>query len=159
MVSFNQSDTHAYYAVVTLVWIFFKRSFLSRFVIIVFRSSNDSKSHVYLYCVFYTLLLVTFYLPMYAFLQREYLLFIFIMPYLLLAALRIENKSIHPLASFFIGLFAGLGFAIKPFFLVTLVLVELCVMIKTRNFFSWLRIEPFVIASVLVVYLISVFSY
>lgn len=78
----------------------------------------------YRQCIFFTFLFVLFILPVYAFGQREHLLMILIFPYLLNVALTLENKPLPARFQFCIGIMAGLGFALKPFFLVPLVLIE-----------------------------------
>ncbi len=63
-------------------------------------------------------------LPMADFGQRENLFFILIMPYFFMMAARIDGLRISPLLAFIIGLLAGSGLMIKPYFLMTLFLVE-----------------------------------
>ncbi len=108
---------------------------------------------IYFYGFFYTLLFVFLILPTVAFGQREHLFLIFLIPYLLAAVLALENKSIPSGLAFFIGLSAGAVFALKPFFLVTLGLIELYVMLKKRHIFAWIRLEFLVLVFVLLMYL------
>lgn len=100
-----------------------------------------------------------FFLPIAAFAQREHLLIIFMLPYLLMAALRLDNKNINPWLAVGVGLFAGFGFALKPYFLTAFCLVELLFIFKKRKLFAWVRIESLMVASVLVIYLLSVFIF
>lgn len=109
-----------------------------------------------LYFFAYMILFVLLILPFFAFGQREHFFMIFIMPYLFVTALELEGKAVNKSLALFIGLFAGLGFAIKPFFLAPFALVELYYIIKKRNLFAWFRIEPIAIASVIAIYLLSV---
>jgi len=109
------------------------------------------------YFLFYTLVFGMLFLPYFAFAQREHILIIFMLPYLLSAALALENKPVHPGIAVLIGVMAGLGFALKPFFLVTPCLVEFYFIIKQRRLFAWVRIESFVIIGVLILYLASIF--
>ncbi len=111
------------------------------------------------YFLFYTLLSAVILLPSFCFGQREHLLLLLMFPYLLSAACTLKNKSIHPALAIVIGVMAGIGFALKPFFLVTPCLIELYLMLKQRLFFAWLRIEPLVILSVLIIYLPSIFLF
>ncbi len=111
------------------------------------------------YCLFCTLVFCLLFLPAFSFAQREHILIIFMLPYLLSAALALENKSIHPMMAIFIGTMAGLGFALKPFFLVTPCLVELYFIVKGRRLFAWVRIETMVILSILILYLGSIFLF
>lgn len=108
------------------------------------------------YFLFYTLVFAMLFLPSFVFAQREHILIIFMLPYLLSAALALENKPVHPAMAVLIGVMAGLGFALKPFFLVTPCLVELYFIIKQRRLFAWIRIESVVIMGVLVVYFVFI---
>ena len=63
-------------------------------------------------------------LPMADFGQRENLFFILIMPYFFMMAARMDGLRISPFLAFIIGLLAGSGLMIKPYFLMTLFLVE-----------------------------------
>lgn len=110
----------------------------------------------YFITMFFAMLFVVFMLPMVSFGQREHLLLIFMLPYLLAAALRLDDKILYPWLAVVIGLFAGLGFAIKPYFLLALCMVELLFVWKKNRLFAWVRIETVVIASVLVLYLCSI---
>jgi hypothetical protein len=111
------------------------------------------------YFLSYMVVLVLLFLPAAAFGQREHILTIFIMPYLFSAVLALENKRISPVLALIIGLFAGLGFALKPFFLVTLVLIELYFICFRRRLWGWVRIESITIAIVLVLYVLSIFLF
>ena len=111
----------------------------------------------------YTILLaisfVLLFLPVHQMGQREYFLILFSLPYLFLAILRIENKSLPASLAFAVGLFAGIGFALKPFFLTLPILIELYLIYKKRNLFSVFRIETLTIASFCVSYLVSIFYF
>lgn len=85
-------------------------------------------------------------LPLSEFGQREHLLMILTLPYILLMICRLQNKSITPSLALGVGLMAGLGFAIKPFFLLAFVSLELYYLINTRKLLSAFRIETFAIA-------------
>lgn len=104
-------------------------------------------------CVVYILF------SMVMFAQREHILLVFILPYLLCTALRLDDKPVNPWLAIVIGLFAGCGFSIKPYFLVTLCLVELLFIFEKRKLFAWVRIESIMIASILIGYLASIFIF
>lgn len=114
---------------------------------------EDRQYNIIFICTLFFILLL---LPVNAILQREHMLLIVLLPYLLAAALALENKPIHPIAAIFIGLFAGVGFALKPFFLLPLCLIESLFIIKKRSLFAWVRIESVMILIVFIVYLSSV---
>lgn len=112
-----------------------------------------------LYCMFYFLIFDFLLLPATQFGQREHILILFMMPYLFATALELEGQSLHPIVACVIGLFAGLGFALKPFFVLTPLLVELyCIFVK-KNIWVSFRIEPMMILGVLIIYLGSVFVF
>lgn len=108
---------------------------------------------------FITLTCVFLLVPVYEFGQKEHLLILFTMPYLLLVSSRLQGAIIKPSFAFGIGIMAGLGFAIKPHFLIMLVLVELYYTLSTRKLFACIRIETLVMATIFLLYLMSVFVF
>ncbi len=88
--------------------------------------------------------------------QREHLLLIFSLPYLFLLARRLENRKIKPYFAVLIGLFAGIGFAIKPFFCLTIVLLEIYYLLDKKKWSACFRPEVLAIASVMIIYLLSI---
>lgn len=108
------------------------------------------------YIMTYTLMCVFLFMPVNQFGQREHLLMMFMMPYLFAAVLEVRNKTINPWLAFSIGLFAGIGFAFKPYFLITLCLVEIYFIVAKRSLWGWIRIESVTIAAVLIAYLASI---
>lgn len=109
----------------------------------------------YFYSIFYTILFIYFIVALPSYLQREHILMMVLIPYLLAAALTLENKPVHPMAAVLIGLFAGIGFSLKPFFWITIGLIEAVIIIRKRNVFAWVRIESLMVMSVIVLYFIS----
>ncbi len=105
------------------------------------------------------LLCVFIIFPVVMFAQREHLLLIFMFPYLLCAALRLDNKPINPWLAIGVGVFAGLGFSIKPYFLAAPCLIEFLFILQKRKLFAWVRIESLSIISVLILYLITIFIF
>ncbi len=85
--------------------------------------------------------------------QREHLLLILTLPYMLLVLARLKNASISPVLAITIGVTAASGFFLKPYFLFALCLIEFYYMIKTRNWQSWSRLEIRAMLVVLLVYL------
>lgn len=92
-------------------------------------------------------------LPNCSFGQREHLCVVLSMPYLFAAVLRLANKPINLLIAILIGIFAGIGFALKPYFLTTFILLELFFIFKKRNIWGWVRPESICVASVIAVYM------
>jgi hypothetical protein len=82
--------------------------------------------------------IIFLFLPLSEFGQREHLMLILIMPYLFLMADRSHHSTPFCIL---IGLMAGCGFVIKPYFLAPLILIELHHMRQTRNWLAWLRPE------------------
>jgi len=105
------------------------------------------------------LALVYLVLPCYDFGQRDHLLVLLAMPYLFLVVCRLQGKTIRPFYAFSLGVLAGLGFAIKPHFLITPVLVELYYIFYKRNNWAWLRPEIVTILAILVIYALSIFIF
>lgn len=96
--------------------------------------------------------LLIFIIPVYDFSQREHLFFILTMPYLLLLVCRLQNIKIKPRLLVLIGLLAGSVFLLKPYFLMTLFLVETYYSIVKKNIFSWIRLENSIILLLLLIY-------
>ncbi|MES2218010.1 MAG: hypothetical protein V4501_06330 [Pseudomonadota bacterium] len=118
-----------------------------------------AKEPIIRYSVFFTLLLVTFLFPLMEFGQREHIAVLFITPYLFAAALTAQKNSLPKSRAILIGLFAGLGFSLKPFFLVPLCLCELYLILKSKKLFGWVRAETILILSVMISYLYTVFHF
>lgn len=110
----------------------------------------------YQYSLLLTLLWVLFLLPVYAFGQREHLLIIFTLPYVFSRVLFLQNKSISRTIRFLIGVLGGLGFALKPFFIIPFAFLELYGIFKKRSIFAAFRIESLTIVCVIIGYLISI---
>jgi len=117
------------------------------------------KERFVLFFVSIALMFSVLIIPTYQMGQREHLFLMLTLPYFLLAVLRLENKPVNPWFAVTVGLAAGLGFGIKPYFLFPLVFVELYFMIHTRRWFGWVRIETLIIAAILIIYLLSVFIF
>lgn len=71
-------------------------------------------------------------MPIYEFGQREHLFFMLAMPYALLMTNRLYGHTISNHTSISIGLIAGIGFMIKPYFLFPFILMEFYYFIKVR---------------------------
>jgi len=85
--------------------------------------------------------------------QREHLFAIATLPYLALAARWIDGSpSSRPVIRFLVGAFAGLGIALKPYFLVTPLAVELGLFIFSSRRPALVRAENLAIAVVCAIY-------
>lgn len=89
--------------------------------------------------------------------QREHLMLILSLPYMLHALLRSNGDEYPTSRGLLIGVAAGIGFALKPFFLIAWIAIEIIVASR-RGPKSLSSVENFAIASVLVVYLAVVFT-
>lgn len=96
-------------------------------------------------CFIVLLTAVVLFVPLDDFGQREHLALLFTLPYFLLIAARLTPVTIKPWFTGVIGLWASLGFFLKPFFLVPLILVEIFFFIKVdprvKKLFPWQRPE------------------
>lgn len=117
----------------------------------IFAESNNNLRDSILIAIAFSLLL----LPAGEFGEREHVMIILSLPYLLLTILRAQNKT-GKLAWGILGVFAGLGFALKPYFLITPLLIEIYLIFKHKKLFFCLRPETIAIALVLIFYVISI---
>jgi len=95
-------------------------------------------------------------LPSYEFGQREHLTLLFIIPYLLLISL-MNTVQFSWYLRFTAGLMAGIGFSIKPHFLIPLILILSWKLYKTRDFKRCFIIENVCIFGVMLLYLVACF--
>lgn len=109
-----------------------------------------------IYSMSYTFAVILLLMPVVAFGQREHLFLMLTLPYLLLAACRLDKISIRPSFALLVGLMAGIGFSIKPFFLPTLLLIELLLVLRQKKFWGWVRIESVMASLLIVLYVLSV---
>jgi hypothetical protein len=101
---------------------------------------------------------VFLFLPFAQFGQREHLLLILTLPYWFLAALRAEKKNLALIPAGMTSLLAGVGFALKPFFLLPLIFIELYLLYRNK-LSSLFRVETLTISCIFLVYLLSVFIF
>lgn len=99
---------------------------------------------------------ILLFLPAEAFGQREHFLLILTMPYFFLVACRLDRININPFFAVLIGVMAGIGFAIKPFFLPTLLLIELLSVYRKKSLLGWIRLEAIAASLVILGYGLSV---
>jgi hypothetical protein len=94
--------------------------------------------------------------PMYHLEQREHLAVLGAIPYLVLASRRRQGASIGPVIATFIGIGAGLGLALKPYFLTVAILPEIWLISSLRRSWRPIRPETAALASVGALYLLAV---
>lgn len=122
------------------------------------RIFSEQKDKINLVVFVIVLLFILLFLPGFEFGQREHFFMIFFFPYLFASVLRFDRHSISPVFAILIGILAGLGIGLKPYFLFPIVLVELYFIVNKR-WFAWLRIESVTCMAVLILYLISIVVY
>lgn len=112
-------SVRSYIFLLSIISLYFCYFLLKR----IFKSKHQRIANVF----FITLIFIFLLLPIADFGQREHLLILFIMPYLFLVALRLQAKDvkINIYVASIIGVLAGLGFSLKPFFFLPFFLIEL----------------------------------
>jgi len=98
-----------------------------------------------LFCSYVALILLV--MPARNLEQREHLVLIGAVPWLMLAAARRTGTVVSPWLAIGIGIAAGLGFALKPYFLGVPVLVEAWLIISLRRAWRPLRAETVALAA------------
>jgi len=106
-----------------------------------------------------TIAFVFIILPMSEFGQRENLLVILTLPYFLSLTSRLKNQSVSTVNAILIGFMAGIGFAIKPFYLIPLLLTESYYLFTRKKIRCLIRPETITIALVIITYLFTVFYF
>lgn len=96
-------------------------------------------------------------LPIRDFGQREHLMIILTMPWFFSMALPLEKGAIHAGAAFFIGLFAGIGFFIKPYFLISFVFVEIYYAWRRKSLVACIRLDTLAMLLALLSYVAIIF--
>lgn len=108
------------------------------------------------YCFEIMLAFALFILPTYAFGQREHFFVMLMLPYFLLAVLRLHKQSINKPTAILIGIIAGIGFSIKPFFLLAWLFIEIHMLAKAKSLKINFRIENFSVMLLFLIYAISI---
>lgn len=97
--------------------------------------------------------------PGYQFGQRDCLLLVLMMPYLLAIALQLQGRPIPTKLAGIIGLLAALGLAIKPYFLIIFIVIESYFLYSKRNILAWVRTEVEVIVLIFAIYGTLMFAF
>lgn len=111
-----------------------------------------------LLAILYMLGLVIAYLvlPFWSFGERDHLLLMFAMPYLLAVVCQLKKDNLNIYIKLIVGLLAGIGFSLKPFFLLTPILVELYFVFATKRLLSWVRVEVITMLLLMMIYSVIV---
>ena len=94
-------------------------------------------------------------LPMENFGQREHLMLVLALPYLLLAAARLAGSPMARGLGLSVGVAAALGLALKPHFLIVPLLFEVLISYRRRSLTAFNRPETWAVAAGLVAYAAS----
>jgi hypothetical protein len=100
----------------------------------------------------FVLLIVFLCLPNAEFGQKEHLINLFCLPYFLAVALQLDGGKLNRMQAMTIGILAGLGFAIKPFYLSAFLLIEIYRLVQSRKISSFLRIETVTMTACILLY-------
>lgn len=92
----------------------------------------------------------------YDFGQREHLMFVLVMPYILASIGYAQGRSIRVNYALYVGALAGLGMALKPHFMLLWVSIELYLKLACPGRRSWRRPENLGIVMVFMIYSLSV---
>jgi hypothetical protein len=90
--------------------------------------------------------------------EREHVMLALVMPYVLLTVARAEGHAVSRVVALPIGLAAGIGVALKPYFVVLWVGLEAALLLLTHGRRSTPRIESLAVVTVGVLYLAAVFT-
>lgn len=115
------------------------------------------------YCLVIAITFSLLLLPVAEFGQREHIMAILTLPYLLIIVLRAMHRPIQWQIATFFGVLAGIGFALKPYFLITPLLIELYLLTTHKTFrakiSSCWRAENIAIGIVLIAYVVSIWLF
>ncbi len=88
--------------------------------------------------------------------QREHFVSLLLMPYLIVAAYRMERKTLPAWESILVGLCAAIGICLKPQHLIDIVLVEALILFELRSVRAWFHTSGVTFALGLITYFCSV---
>lgn len=107
----------------------------------------------------FTLLAAFLIIPFGEFAQREHLIFILSIPYLLAVAFRLNGNTLNRYLGMTVGLLSAVGFGIKPHFLIIPILIEIYYLINKKSLFAFLRTETLTMLAFYLCYLGIVFVF
>lgn len=113
----------------------------------------------YAYLITILLAAVWLLLPSYELGQKDQIMTILIMPYLLMITLQIKGKRLAPSLRYLIILFATIGFSIKPYFFIAWCWVEIYYCIQMRNWRTLFRLDNWFVCLLVILYLVSIWIF
>lgn len=120
------------------------------------KSTTEFKKTSTRYALISALLFIFVILFPVSFGQREHITLMLIIPYLILASMK---NRINIYAIIMVGVLAGIGFIIKPQFLIPLLFVEFYLIIKNKKLLTCFRTETITLALVCIIYFVSLFIF
>lgn len=102
------------------------------------------------------LVLTLLYLPLWEFGQREHLMFALVCPYLCLLGARLDGAAVDPKLAVLVGVMAGVGVGLKPYFVIPWVVVEAWAFTHGTLKPFWRRHENIAMGGFLVTYVLVV---
>lgn len=109
--------------------------------------------------LFSILCVVFIVLPLNVFGERDVIALLLTFPYLLLMSIRLKGQAVGVIETIVISLMAAIGFSLKPYFLFSLILLEGFYLFKTRSVRRYIRLEPFLIFALMVIYVSVIFVF
>lgn len=91
--------------------------------------------------------------------QREHLMLLLVIPYLVMAAARIDGEAPSNGEALVAGLCAGIGFLLKPHHVFVVLAVEALVLVRSRDFRLMYRLEIAAMAATALGYVIAVWHW
>jgi hypothetical protein len=91
------------------------------------------------------------------FAQREFFMAMFTLPYLILSSLRPDKKDVSTIERVMIGVFAAIGLALKPYFLLLPAAMVLLEVVRRRSLLPIFEPQNLAIAAVCIAYVVAVF--
>lgn len=138
----------------------FLLSSVSLFICYLFIQKIFSKEDTFYAYVFITTLAVIFFvLPMYEFGQRDCLMFILVMPYLLAVTYQLQGHTIPTRYAVLVGLLAGAGLGIKPYFVLTPIMIESYIILYKKQWLAWARVDSITMITLLAAYILTSLVY
>lgn len=90
--------------------------------------------------------------------ERENFCIIFILPYVFMRLLSLENNKLNRILRVFVSVVGGLGFLIKPYFLLPFILFELYLVYRKKKVSALFSLEPIIVAITTLFYVFLIFT-